>query len=522
MIGSCTSRAIVWGLFLGGSGLLLAGCHRAAPEEPPPAHLAVPVAHIAEETHRFCSACHAYPPPDTFPRSAWKEEVERGYQFFGRSGMPLVAPPIAEVIKYYEAQAPEELPPAAIERASGSPPVHFQPIAIGLPPGVTAPHISHVNLVHLSDPRRLDILACEMRAGLVLLLRPYEPEPRWQILGKVAHPAHAEVVDLDGDGIPDILVANLGSFTPTDRLCGSVVWLRGRPDGTYLPYTLFEGIGRVADVQAADFRGSGKLDLVVAAFGWNSTGEIYYLENQTKDWSKPRFVPRILDTRHGTIHVPVVRLQGQKPDQPPDFVALISQEHETVVAFLNDGHGQFRKETIFRGPHPAYGSSGIQVVDLNGDGEPDILYTNGDTLDAPYLLKPYHSIQWLENPGKGRFPWKHHHLTPMYGVHRAVAADFRGTGQLDIVAVSHLPGGVFPQRQQLGLDAIIYLAQEAPGRFARYSLESVTCDHVTCAAGDLYGTGRCDFVVGYFTSDPVPHALKIWKNLGPESAAVSP
>ena len=55
-------------------------------------------------------------------------------------------------------------------------------------------------------------------------------------------------------------------------------------------------------------------------------------------------------------------------DGRPDFVALISQEHETVVAFLNEGNGRFRKETIYTAPHPAFGSSGIQLIDLDGQG----------------------------------------------------------------------------------------------------------------------------------------------------------
>src|SRR5262249_13646310 len=153
-------------------------------------------------------------------------------------------------------------------------------------------------------------------------------------------------------------------------------------------------------------------------------------------------------------------------DGRPDFVALISQEHETIVAFLNQGNGQFRKETIYTGPHPAYGSTGIQLVDLNSDGKLDVLYTNDDSMGPPHLLKPYHGFQWLEN--QGGFPFVHHPITPMYGVHRAVAADFQGNGKQDIVAVSLLPGDLFPQRKERDLDAVIYLEQTATGEFVRH------------------------------------------------------
>src|SRR5205085_11713747 len=131
--------------------------------------------------------------------------------------------------------------------------------------------------------------------------------------------------------------------------------------------------------------------------------------------------------------VPVADLDG---DGKPDFVALISQEHETVVAFVNDGDFRFRKEVIYTAPHPAYGSSGIELVDLDGDGDLDVLYTNGDSMDNN-LIRPDHSVQWLEN--RGSFPFVHHPIARLFGAHRAVAADFRGTGVKDIVAVSFLP-----------------------------------------------------------------------------------
>jgi hypothetical protein len=106
----------------------------------------------------------------------------------------------------------------------------------------------------------------------------------------------------------------------------------------------------------------------------------------------------------------------------------------------------------------------------------------------------------------------------MYGVHRAVAADFQGKGRLDIVAVSYLPPDRFPQRKQRDLDAVIYLEQTAPGRFARHSLETIHCDHATCAAGDIFGTGRIDLVTGNLVFGPVGHALTIWRNQGPARA----
>jgi hypothetical protein len=467
------------------------------------------------QVHQLCGACHLYPPADTFPKSAWRREVKQGYEFLANSSLRLDYPPLESVALYYEQRAPEALPPIPPFPRAGEPPVRFQrtghcPPEVGATPGVT-----NVNLVPLFDPPRLDVLVCDTRANQVLALQPYQDPPRWRSLARVQAPAHAEMIDLDGDGRQDLLVANLGSFYPSDDLVGSVVWLRGSADGTFTPITLLEGVGRVADVQAADFRGVGKLDLVVAVFGWRNTGAVLYLENQTTDWSKPKFVPRVLDERHGAIHVPVGDLNG---DGRPDCVALISQEHETVVAFLNEGNGRFRKETIYTAPHPAYGSSGIQLVDLDGDGDLDVLYTNGDVLGAPYLLKPYHGVGWLEN--RGAFPFEHHPLTPLYGAMRAVAADLEGNGKLDIVAVSYLPAEEFPQRREQQLDSVILLEQTAPGKFTRHVLETAACDHVTCAAGAWNGDGKMHLVTGNLTltsANRITDSLVLWKNLGRRS-----
>ena len=174
-------------------------------------------------------------------------------------------------------------------------------------------------------------------------------------------------------------------------------------------------LGRVCDIQAADFDGDGDLDLVVAVFGWHVAGEILLLEQRRAADGSVEFIRRTLDARHGTIHVPVVDLNR---DGRPDFVALIAQEHETVVAFLNKGGGNFEKRTLFSAPNPAFGCSGLQMIDLDGDGDLDAVLSNGDVYDSP-LIKPYQGVSWLENTGAER-PFVRHVIGAVYGASRAV------------------------------------------------------------------------------------------------------
>ena len=468
------------------------------------------------EVRKFCASCHVFPEPSTLPRRHWKEMVEKMYAIAqGTSAeVPIGLPPMQAAIAYYTERAELEFPD--IPHSVHSPPggVKFRDAGLQVPQLEPYPGVSMVRFVHLWDDERLDLLVCDMRFGMVFGLQPYKSRSSVRMIGRVPHPCTAEVVDLDRDGRRDVLVSDLGTVTPSDVLEGRLWWFRGSEDGKFRRHLLLENVGRIAHAQVADFDGDGDRDILVAVFGWRAVGLILLMINDTVDWSRPSFRLERIDPRPGTIHVPVCDLNA---DGKPDFVALISQHHETIVAFTNRGDGSFDSHALFKAEHPSWGATGIQLIDLDGDGDQDILCSNGDTLDD-LLPKPYHGVQWLENHGALKF--EHHHLTYLHGCNAARAGDLDGDGDLDIVACAFLPY-VRPETPGADLtESLIWMEQVAPGKFQRYSLETVTCVHPCLDLGDFDADGDVDFVVGNMTMGetrpgPIEHWYKLYINLGP-------
>lgn len=476
------------------------------------------IASEAEVRQRCGTVCHKFPPPDVLPRAAWRDELVRmqlimdgvpepvGMMGLGSAMIPL-PPDMLRVQRFYERAAPEALPPFEPWPEAPSRTVRFERASMPIrgQSGPAFPAIANVRLLDLDADGRREIVATDMRAGVVLAGTPGR-DTAVSVLADVPHPSHVEQVDLDKDGRQDLLVGDLGSFQPADHANGAVVWLR-RTGERYTPVVLARGLGRVADVRAADFDGDGDVDLVVAVFGWRRTGSLLLLQNQTTDWARPQFVAAELDRRHGAIHAPVTDLNG---DGKPDIVVLFAQEHETIAALINTGGGAFRTETIFEGPHPNWGSSGIDLVDLDKDGDLDVLHTHGDTFDD-FVLKPYHGITLLENTGA--YPYAERPLASLPGAHRAQAADLDGDGDLDIAAVAMVAGG--GGAQAATLPAVVWLEQTAPRTWARHAIEIGTPSHATLDVGDVDGDGRPDLVVGGFAFGPPMAAIDVWRNTRP-------
>ena len=181
-----------------------------------------------EQVERTCGTCHAYPPPEIFPKSRWPHEVDRGYHFLREASVPSEPPSFASVVAYYQRRAPNRFQCLNRRSRPAKALCDFERTGYRPSRGLLSPGVANVRFVHLSDERKLDVLACDMMNGKVFLLKPYEPAAELRVVtDAVPHPAHAEVVDLNGDGIKDLLIADLGSRTATDDRVGSVVWLKG-------------------------------------------------------------------------------------------------------------------------------------------------------------------------------------------------------------------------------------------------------------------------------------------------------
>jgi hypothetical protein len=473
------------------------GCGTAPSGRTPPESVRVAATDLKTQVVAFCGDCHSYPAPDTLPKGLWEDEVKRGFGFYADSGRTdLHVPVFSDVVRYYDSHAPTEQRLQIPGEVSGSSPVRFERQVIPSPSDINSAAIA--DILHAGK----NLFLSDMKSGQILRLDLQNPSLAPTPVASEKNPCQLEWCDLDGDGNNELLVADLGSFLPGDHANGRLVLV---DPGEGSSIVLADKLGRVADARSADLTGDGLLDIVVGEFGWRNTGRLLLLERITSSESavsSDSFRTRILDDRHGASHVPIVDLDN---DGDLDLVVLFSQEHERIVAFINDGHGEFTQNDVFVADRPDYGSSCINLQDLDSDGDLDVLYVNGDSMDS-HMQKSCYSIQWLENEGNLKF--SHHHIDQLPGAYGVSAADFDSDGDIDIAAVT------MTWWYDVPFNSVVWFEQQNDRKFVRHNLDLSTAQHATLEVGDFDGDGDSDIAVGEFETRSVatPGVCTIWWN----------
>lgn len=384
-------------------------------------------------------------------------------------------------------------PPAGVVRAEkGADDLErYEAIPIGAPVG-DQPWVAHLLPVDLDEDGRLDVVFCEAKANTVNWLRQ-EADGTFveTVLGtEMRAPVHVEAADIDQDGDLDLLVSAMGFVFPNNDKIGSILVLENDGEERFMTRVLIENIARVVDVRAADFNRDGLLDLAVGQFGYDQ-GEVRWMK-RTGPWE---FESKVLLELSGAINVGVADFDG---NGAPDFAVLISQQWEEVHLFLNNGFGEFSKKVVFGSTNEDYSSSGMSVGDLNRDGKPDLIFSNGDgfgpTPDPG--PKPWHGVQWLENRGGGFFQFRR--IGDLGGAYSPVEADVDGDGAMDVVALAS-----FNNWNQPRAEALVWFRNQGSQGFAKRVLRYDAPTHmITLAAGDFDGSGRVWLVTGGFHAYP--------------------
>lgn len=429
-----------------------------------------------------CSGCHQVPRPGSMPRAAWPHINAKMVGFIQAANLSITEAELAEINDFYLANSTEVLDRTPDEFAETK--LKFEKKSVGRVSLDERPQISSLKMTDIDgDGLENDVIVTDNHPGTVSWLQYRDGKWKETIIAEIPGVVNTSPLDFDGDGDIDYAVSAMGVIHPNDELIGEFHLLINDGSGGFEQRQILGGVPRITDCAPGDYDGDGRVDFVLALFGWRDTGGIWLLRQQ-EDGS---FRKEIITDINGSMRVIRNDANG---DGHADFVVLITQQHEAIVQFLNDGTGRFESKLITRAGHPAFGSSSIYLHDLNRDGHEDILYTNGDMMDEDTTPKPYHGLRWLENDGTGNYTL--HHLLNMPGCYDAKPIDMDGDGDLDLVVSS-----LYFQWDEHDFPSLVWL--ENTGGFREFIPRRIAyapSNLANITVGDIDGNGKPDILGG--------------------------
>ena len=265
---------------------------------------------------------------------------------------------------------------------------------------------------------------------------------------------------------------------PTVTSAGAIYVVDDPNEG---PKELLSDLKRPVDLKLGDLNGNGLIDLLVCEYG-HYTGKLSWYENKGED----SYTRHVLSEQPGAI---AAEIYDADFDGDLDIMTLMAQGDEGFDLYLNQGDGTFEGRRLLRFP-PVYGSTSFSLIDFDGDGRQDILYTNGDNADSSPVLKNYHGIRIFRSTGLNTF--EETFFFPLHGAFSARAADFDRDGDLDIATIAY-----FPDYAGAPEESFILLKNDGELSFTPFSFEGAQRGRwLVMDVGDIDGDEDPDILLG--------------------------
>lgn len=302
----------------------------------------------------------------------------------------------------------------------------------------------------------------------------YQPGTDYPTTG--SNPSGIAAVALSGSGTVDLVVSNFGSGT------ASLFMHDPANPGKYLAATTLTTGGQPNQVVAADIDGDGKPDLVFADLS-ASGNAIVLIQSATAVGTFA--TPLNLSTGAMTSSVAVGDLNG---DGHPDIVTANfdgNGNNGSVTIFFQNASspGTFAAGVTF--PAGAQPQS-VRIADVNGDGLPDLIVANrGPGNDGTGMAGVSILLQDATHPGTFLAPVTY---ATAWGATDVAVADLNGDGKPDLAVVSLGPG---PN----GAVSVLLQSTTAPGTFGTATSYPGYGQPLSVAIADLNGDGLPDIAV---------------------------
>jgi hypothetical protein len=374
-----------------------------------------------------CATCHLLPDPSLLDKKTWREgvlpamaeqfgiEVLQGNIYLPNKNSTLSGRDWQALVTYYESLAPDSL----LQPKLPEPLRDWSVFRIRKPQADTTAVSS--TIMTAIDPVNKQIYTSDLNHPA---LYQWDQQLKPKRIAELQTSA-VDIIFPSGSLSSESFITCMGGMRAADNTKGDIIAinLNNKPNGK--TKSVARDFIRPIQSRPGDFNKDGMTDYVICSFGHNQGG--LYLLQQLPDKS---FKKNTIREVAGATQAVVTDFNK---DGWPDIMALFAHANEGIWLFTNDKKGGFTEKNLLRFP-AVYGSSSFQWVDMNKDGNPDIVYTAGDNSDYSRILKPYHGLYIFTNEGQDHF--RQTYFYPIDGCTKAIAADFDQDGDMDIAAIA--------------------------------------------------------------------------------------